>query len=541
MSGAGLQADVTTVRSTVPIASLSLDPAFTVGTVDRRLFGSFVEHMGRCVYTGVYEPGHPTADTRGFRGDVLDLVRELGPTIVRYPGGNFVSGYRWEDGIGPVGERPRRVDLAWHSIEPNEVGVDEFVAWCRAADTEPMMAVNLGTRGVAEAVDLLEYCNHPGGTALSDLRRAHGSEQPHDIRVWCLGNELDGWWQVGNKTPQEYGRLAATTAQAMRLVDPRIELVACGSSNTSMPGFAAWESTVLEECYDLVDYVSLHNYYDPVGRSTADHLASASDLDRAIEAVVATADSVGARRKSSHRLRVSVDEWNVWYQSHFEAPPAWTEHPVLIEDTYNVADAVVVGSLLITLLRHADRVGIACQAQLVNVIAPIRTQAGGPAWRQTTFHPFAQAARHARGRVLRVEPRVPSYETDAYGDVPLVDATATHDEESGEVTLLVVSRCLDEPVDLQVDLRGFAGLRLVEATTLTDPDLGAVDTEHSEPVRPRANDRVRLLDGRLEVSLPPVSWNVVRLLATAKPERASVVEQRPRLRDEAATERVETS
>jgi alpha-N-arabinofuranosidase len=495
----------------VPLVSLTLDPAFTVGTVDRRLFGSFVEHMGRCVYTGIYEPGHPTADARGFRGDVLELVRELGPTIVRYPGGNFVSGYRWEDGIGPAENRPRRLDLAWHSIEPNDVGVDEFVAWCRAAGTEPMMAVNLGTRGVAEAVDLLEYCNHPGGTALSDLRRAHGVEEPHDIRVWCLGNELDGWWQVGNKTPQEYGRLAATTAQAMRLVDPRIELVACGSSNTRMPSFAAWESSVLEECYDLVDYVSLHNYYDPVGRSTGDHLASAVDLDRAIDAVVATADSVGARKQSRRRLQISVDEWNVWYQSHFEAPSAWTEHPELIEDTYDVADAVVVGSLLISLLRHADRVGIACQAQLVNVIAPIRTRAGGPAWRQTIFHPFAQAARHARGSVLRVEPRGPSYETYAYGDVPLVDATATHDEETGHVTLLAVNRSLDEPVELVADLRGFTGLRLVEATTLTDPDLGATDTEHSEPVRPRANERVRLVDGRLELSLPPVSWNVLRL------------------------------
>src|SRR4051794_40819828 len=203
-------------------ASLTLDPAFRVGPVDRRLFGSFVEHMGRCVYTGIFEPGHPTADERGFRGDVLDLVRELGPGVVRYPGGNFVSGYRWEDGVGPVAARPRRLDLAWHAVEPNAFGTDEFVAWCRAAGAEPMLAVNLGTRGIQEAVDLLEYCNHPGGTRLSDLRRANGATEPHDVRLWCLGNEMDGPWQVGHRPAAEYGALATRTARAMKLMDPRV-------------------------------------------------------------------------------------------------------------------------------------------------------------------------------------------------------------------------------------------------------------------------------------------------------------------------------
>ncbi len=263
-------------------AQLTLDPAFRVGAVDRRLFGSFAEHMGRCIYTGLFEPDHPTATAAGFRGDVLDLVRELGATLVRYPGGNFVSNYRWEDGVGPVEDRPRRLDLAWRSLESNAFGVDEFAAWCEAAGVEPMMAVNLGTRGVQEAVDLLEYCNHPEGTALSDLRRANGTKEPHDIRVWCLGNEMDGPWQIGHKTAAEYGRLAAETARAMRRLDPRVELVACGSSNTRMPTFASWEATVLEECYDAVDHVSLHNYYDPTVADLPDFLASGVDLDRAI-------------------------------------------------------------------------------------------------------------------------------------------------------------------------------------------------------------------------------------------------------------------
>ncbi|MDN4175034.1 alpha-N-arabinofuranosidase [Nocardioides sp. SOB77] len=501
-------------------ATLTLDPSFTVGAVDRRLFGSFVEHMGRCVYTGIHEPGHPTADERGFRGDVLDLVRELGPTIVRYPGGNFVSGYRWEDGIGPLEDRPRRLDLAWRSWESNQVGVDEFVAWCRAAGTEPMMAVNLGTRGVREAVDLLEYCNHPGGTAWSDLRRAHGAEQPHDVRVWCLGNELDGPWQIGQKTAWEYGRLAAETAHAMRRVDPRVELVACGSSNSTMPTFASWEATVLAECYEVVDHVSLHNYYDPLGRTLGDHLASGVDLDRAIDAIVATADHVGARLKSRRRLGVSVDEWNVWYQSRFdgEASLEWAEARPLIEDTYDVADAAVVGSLLITLLRHADRVSIACQAQLVNVIAPIRTEAGGPAWRQTIFHPFAQAAAHARGEVLRVEPRVACYDTADHGEVPLLDATATHDPDTGALTVLAVNRSTDAPLELDADARAFAGHRLVAATTLAAPDVRTTLTAaDQQAVAPSPNPTARLEDGRLTAALPPVSWNVLRLEPVASP------------------------
>ncbi len=490
-------------------ARLSLDPAYRVGAVDRRLFGSLVEHMGRCVYTGIYEPDHPRAEPDGFRADVRDLVRELGATILRYPGGNFVSGYRWEDGIGPRDERPRRLDLAWRTIENNHVGVDDFVSWCRTVDAEPMLAVNLGTRGVQEAVDLLEYCNHPEGTALSDLRRANGAKEPHDVRVWCLGNELDGPWQVGHKSAAEYGRLAAETARAMRMVDQRVELVACGSSNSQMPTFGGWEATVLEHCYDLVDYVSLHNYYEPHDGDVDSFLASGVDLDRAIDAIVSTADAVGARLRSRHRLKLSVDEWNVWYQQLFPGQDqlGYVERRPLIEDRYDVTDAVVVGSLLITLLRHADRVGIGCQAQLVNVIAPILTEPGGAAWRQTIFHPFAQASALARGDVLRVEPQVATYETSRYGDVPVLDASATHDPETGAVTVFAVNRSSTEPVQLDADVRAL-GAHQVEATTMTatEPDV----------VLPRPLEGGTSTDGRMRVELPPVSWTVIRLVPLTK-------------------------
>ncbi|BCB77703.1 alpha-N-arabinofuranosidase [Phytohabitans flavus] len=497
-------------------ASCVLDPTAVVAPVRRRTFGSFVEHMGRCVYTGLYEPGHPLADEDGFRTDVLALTRELGVTVVRYPGGNFVSGYRWEDGIGPREGRPRRRDLAWHSIETNEMGIDEFARWAGKAEVEIMYAVNLGTRGVQEALDVHEYVNHPAGTALSELRRANGAAEPYGIRLWCLGNELDGPWQTGHKTAQEYGLLAAATARALRSAEPGLELVACGSSSSAMPTFGAWEATVLEHAYDAVDYVSCHAYYEELGGDLGSFLASAVDMDHFVDSVVATADSVGARLRSKKKINISFDEWNVWYMSRFmarEPDSEWPVAPRLIEDEYNVADAVVVGGLLISLLRHSDRVTAACQAQLVNVIAPIRTEPGGPAWRQTIFHPFAKTAALARGSVLRTGLDTPTYETARHGEVSLVDAVATHDGHGGDVAVFAVNRGQSDPVELAVDLRLFDGdLRVAEAWTLADDDIRATNT-HDEPERvvPQPT-RLLSLDGRtLRVVLPPVSWSAIRL------------------------------
>ncbi|WP_371784811.1 arabinosylfuranosidase ArfA [Streptosporangium subroseum] len=497
-------------------ASLTLDPAFKVAPVRRRTFGTFVEHLGRCVYTGIYEPGHPTADEDGFRRDVLELTRELGVTTARYPGGNFVSGYRWEDGVGPRDRRPRRLDLAWHSTETNEFGLDEFVAWTRKAGVEPMMAVNLGTRGIAEALDLLEYCNIEAGTRLSDLRVAGGAKEPHGIRMWCLGNEMDGPWQIGHKTAHEYGRLAAETARAMRMIDPGLELVACGSSSSSMPTFGAWEATVLEETYDVVDFISCHAYYEEHDGDLASFLASAMDMDHFVDSVVATADSVGARLKSRKKLNISFDEWNVWYLSRFqnaEPPQDWPVAPPLLEDHYHLADAVTFGGLLISLLRHSDRVTSACLAQLVNVIAPIMTEPGGRAWKQTTFHPFAQASRYAVGQVLRVESDSPTHETARFEEVAALDAVATHDEETGATTLFAVNRSVDQPLTLTVDLRALGPVRLAEATVLSGPDPYVRNTADApDTVTPRANADVRLDAGTLEITLPAVSWNVIRLI-----------------------------
>ncbi|MGP3982411.1 arabinosylfuranosidase ArfA [Streptomyces sp. KR80] len=501
-------------------ARFTLDPAFAVGDVDPRLFGSFVEHLGRCVYTGIFEPGHPAAGEDGLRSDVLELIRELGVTAIRYPGGNFVSGYRWEDSVGPVDERPRRLDLAWRSTETNRFGLSEFISFVKkiGPQAEPMMALNLGTRGVAEAVRLQEYANHPSGTALSDLRVSHGDKDPYGIRLWCLGNEMDGPWQTGHKTAEEYGRLAAETARAMRQIDPSVELVACGSSGQSMPTFAAWEATVLTETYDLVDYISLHAYYEELDGDRDSFLASAVDMESFIDNVVATCDHVGAKLKSTKKINLSFDEWNVWYLTRFQqqeqrSPLDWPEAPRLLEDNYSVTDAVVFGSLLIALLRHADRVTVACLAQLVNVIAPILTEPGGPAWRQTTFFPFAQASRHGRGQVLEVRVDSPTYETQQYGEVPLLHATAVRDPQTGAVTVFAVNRSQTDPLPLEVALHGLHVTRLVEHSVLGDADPDARNTLAApERVTPHpAAEGTTLTNGTLRTTLEPMSWNMIRL------------------------------
>jgi len=501
----------------MPRAHLTV-AAEPVADVDPRLFGSFVEHLGRAVYDGLYEPGHPAADEDGFRTDVLALVRELGATTVRYPGGNFVSGYRWEDGVGPREQRPRRLDLAWHSLETNEVGLDEFARWARRAGLELVLAVNLGTRGVQEALDLLEYCNVPAGTTLSDARVAAGTPEPHAVRMWCLGNEMDGPWQLGHSTAEEYGRLAARTAQAMRQLDPSVELVACGSSSAQMPTFGTWERTVLEHTYDVVDHISCHAYYKLTDGDVASFLASGVDMDRFIESVAATADHVKAVKGSDRTLTIAFDEWNVWDAEHYEAQEKrtavddWPVAPRLLEHSYTVADALVVGGLLISLLRHAGRVRSANLAQLVNVIAPIMTEPGGPAWRQTIFHPFATASRLARGQVLHGSLRADRVTTARYGEVDVVDAVVTRDEAVGHTTLLVLNRATDAPTVLTVDLAALGPVGTVEATTLTDADLTARNTL-TEPDRvvPVPLREVHREGTVLTLELPPASWTAVTL------------------------------
>src|SRR6188474_1655736 len=351
--------------------------------VDRRVLGSFLEHLGRAIYSGVYQPGSPLADARGFRTDLAREIKELGVPIVRYPGGNFVSGYNWLDGVGPKAQRPTVLERAWNSIETNQFGTNEFVEWCRQVGTEPLLGMNFGTGSVESALAYVEYCNLPRGTRWSDLRRAHGYEEPHAVKYWCLGNEMDGPWQIGQLQAREYGRKARDAAKQMRVIDRDLQLIACGSSGTFMPQYLAWDREVLEECYDQIDGLSLHAYYGNTarlsGNSSARYLAMNLDMDRHIHEIAAVCDYVQGLQKSRKRLWLSFDEWNVWYRARSgdATNGRRTAAPRLLEEVYNLEDALLVGGLVNTLLRNSDRVHVACLAQLINVIAPLVTHEAG--------------------------------------------------------------------------------------------------------------------------------------------------------------------
>ena len=499
-------------------ASITIEKDYVIDTVEKFIFGSFIEHLGRCVYQGIYEPEHSESDEFGFRKDVIELIKELSIPIIRYPGGNFVSNYRWEDGIGPAEARPRRLDLAWRTIEPNSVGVNEFVQWCRRAGAEPMMAINLGTRGIESALDFLEYCNHPSKSYMSDMRIKHGYKEPHSIKAWCLGNEMDGSWQVGHRTAYEYGRLASETARAMRMMDPSIKMISCGSSNTQMQTFPEWEAETLSHTYDAVDYISLHQYFSNEHGDTADFLAMSMETDYFIRTVIAVCDYVKAKKRGKKDIMLSFDEWNVWYHSIKQDDEAmkndpWNFAPRLLEDIYTFEDALVVGCMLITFLKHADRLKMACMAQLVNVIAPIMTEAGGSACRQTTFYPLLHVSQYGRGIALRPIVKSPKYDSRNYTDVPYLEAVAVADNDTGAITVFAVNRSLGDSLTVECVIRGGGEYRLLEHIVMENDDLLAVNTVSApynvSPFK-RTDSVADIGSGKFEVKLRRASWNVIR-------------------------------
>ena len=448
-----------------------INKEFAIGTIEKDVWGSFIEHMGRAVYGGIYEPGHPLADEEGFRTDVIEAVRAAGVPKVRYPGGNFLSGYVWRDGIGR--ERPARLDLAWGQLEPNIIGLHEFYSWAQKAGAEVMMSVNMGTGTPRDAAQLVEYCNHPGGTAFSDLRRRNGREKPFGIRTWCIGNEMDGDWQICALTAEEYGRKAAETAKMMRWVDKDIELVVCGSSTPDQKTYPAWDRIVLQHTYDYVDYLSMHRYYTYPDdtQNVGDFLSSHTDFDAFIKTVAATADYVKGYKRSKKRMKISVDEWNVWHTKpapnrvdvHNDCDEArWTVGARRLENIYDLADALTMAGMACTLINNADRVKMGCLAQLVNVIAPIFTEVGGGMFKQTIYYPYAMAIAHAKGVALRTVVCGEKMES-CYGDSEKVYTACAY--EDGSYALFAINKTAEEQIcdlDFQV-----TPVRMTERTQLT--------------------------------------------------------------------------
>jgi alpha-L-arabinofuranosidase len=493
--------------------------------LDPRLLGAFLEHLGRSIYTGVYDPKSPLADARGFRTDVIAAVKGLGVPIIRYPGGNFVSGYNWLDGVGPKTARPTVLERAWNSVETNQFGTNEFMEWCKAVGTEPLLAFNLGTGTPEMAVAYVEYCNVDKGTKWSELRRAHGYQQPHNVRYWCMGNEMDGPWQMGHMPAREYGRKARDTAHQIRVIDDSLQLVACGSSNSNMPTYLVWDREVLEECYDQVDAISLHNYYGNTarlsGNQTSRYLAMNLDMERQILEIAAVCDYVQGLRKSPKRLWLSFDEWNVWYRARTGAAVNGnrTFAPKLLEEVYNLEDALLVGGFINSLLRQSDRVRIACLAQIVNVIAPLVTNEKG-VLRQSIYYPYAWALQHARGRVLDLNVESETYAIRGEGlqpdfarddQVPFVDVTVTVSPQDGQACVLMLNRDLDAERELTLEWRDPTPTRVLGCETLTGPDVKAFNTfEQPQQVAPRVLDPPQA-GSSMTFKLPARSYTVARL------------------------------
>jgi alpha-N-arabinofuranosidase len=512
-------------QTTGGVTRVTIDAARYRADIDRRLFGSFLEHLGRAIYTGVYQPGSPLSDRNGFRTDVIAEVKTLGVPIVRYPGGNFVSGYNWLDGVGPRDKRPTVLERAWNSLETNQFGTNEFVDWCRLVGAEPLLGFNFGTGTAEMAVNLVEYCNVNRGTKWSDLRRSHGYEQPHNIRYWCLGNEMDGPWQMGQLTARDYGRKAVDAARQIRVIDRGVRLIACGSSGTNMPQYLVWDREVLEECYDQVDGLSLHAYYGNTQaltrNNTARYLAMNLDMERQIAEANAVCDYVQGMRRSSKRLWLSFDEWNVWYRARSgdAVNGNRTFAPKLLEEVYNLEDALLVGGFINTLVRNADRVRGACLAQLVNVIAPLVTNDAG-VLRQSTFYPYSWALRYARGRVLDLRIESETYPIRAEGlqadfarnaDVPFVDIVATRNPENGEACVLMLNRDLDAEREVALEWRDMTPNRVIACETLTGSDLKAFNTfEQKQRVVPRAL-AAPSPGSRMTLKLPARSYTVLHL------------------------------
>ncbi len=479
---------------------------FHVGQVDRRIFGGFAEHLGRCVYEGMYDPGSPLSDENGYRTDVIAALKRLQMPVMRYPGGNFVSCFDWRDSIGPKDKRPKRLDYAWGSTESNQFGLDEFMPWCRKLGTEPMMAVNLGTLGTMEAAHLLEYCNLNTDTYWANQRRKNASADPYNVKYWCLGNEMDGPWQAGHIPAHEYALKADAASRMMKGLDRKIETIICGSCANTLPTYLDWDRTVLQHCWDTVDYVSAHRYSENHANNSPEFLAEGVAIDRVLADYSGVLEYVRGVKKSKKRIYVCFDEWNVWYRAHGGAKD-WEEAPHLLEEVYNLEDALVAAQYLNAFIRRADLVKMACIAQIVNVIAPVMTNKNSLVF-QTIFHPFEMISTYAKGVSLDLSINCPTYSAGKHGDAPIFDAAGTYCAESGRVMLSIVNRS-DAPQELTLNLLDRTASKIIFAQQTAGDDLKKANTFAEPNAVVPSVAKATIANGAVKLSLAKTSHAVI--------------------------------
>jgi alpha-N-arabinofuranosidase len=462
------------VFAQAPQARIKIDVDRTIGEVHPHIFGNFAEHLGRCIYGGIFEEGSPLADQDGYRKDVAQAIKGLGVTLLRWPGGNFVSGYDWKDGIGPRDQRPVRAEGAWGTLEPNRFGTDEFLQYAERIGVEPYICINAGLGTVEEARQWVEYTNEARPTYWAQQRRKNGRDKPYNVKIWGLGNEIDGPWQLGHKNAEDYTKFALEAAKAMRRVDPDIKLIASGSSNFGQGAdWIGWNRVVLEKLRSEIDYISLHTYIGNPSNDLERFLAAGQDIDNRIEIVEGLIQAAQAGRPNPRPIYIAYDEWNVWYRARGN-----TEHEhgaTRLEEIYNFEDALAMGMFLNSFFRHADSVKMANLAQIVNVIAPIFTNKEG-LFLQPIYFPIAEYAKQRGNMAVDLLVTSPTYKVGNRPPLGYLDSSATYNPKTGELFLNVLNRSKDKNIPARIDnVTGKLG-GTVEVWELNHPDLKAVHT-----------------------------------------------------------------
>ncbi len=479
---------------------------YIIGRIDNRIYGSLLEHMGRVVYTGIYDENSQNTNDLNFRTDVISAIKNAGITTIRYPGGNFVSTYNWEDGVGPIEKRPSCLDLAWRSIETNRFGTDEFMKWSKLTNTNPLVAVNLGTRGIQDAINYIEYCNIKSGSKYSQMRIDNGVYNPYNIKMWCLGNEMDGKWQIGHKLAHEYGRLAAETSKAMKVVDPTIETVLCGSSLNIMETYPDWEMQVLDDAYEYVDYISLHQYFGGQEKGTEAFLRQADEINEYIDTVNSIIKFTKAKKKAQNHVYISLDEWGVWTHASSETVKEseavrWSEAPAISEMIYTFEDSLLFAGMLMAIMNNCDVVKIACQALVTNISSMIMTDKNGGMWLQTIYYPFSLMAKYGKGVVL---------DTKNSDKEKILSSVIIHNEEKSEIVAFILNRS-NEEIDIEINCAGYKPLEIIEHIIFHSNDLKVTNEIEHDAVKPKNIDNAILKNDIIRARIEKFSWNLVRI------------------------------
>ena len=527
-------------------ATMTVHPDFRIGEISGRLFGAFLEPIGSMVNGSMFNPKHPTADEQGLRRDFYEALKESGLPAVRLPGGNFVSGWQWKDSIGPMDQRKTHLDMAWFQYIRNDVGHDEYLQWAEKAGTEAIYTVNLGTGTLQDAADCVEYTNFEGGTFWSDLRKKNGHEKPYGVKTWCLGNEMDGPWQIASweKDPRGYGVLAHETSKAMKWVDPSIETIACVSSSPFLNHYPDWDLSVLEECYSAVDYISLHHYHSAPPDLPQGLMAGYQAYEDYIRTEIALCDFVKTKLRSKKTMMLALDEYASMIRPRGEMhlgmggrqnaemfnvfqpgrqyvrhdPDDWSTRRNPPRD-HEMRQALGLTGTMLVMLNHADRVKIGCAT---GGLAALCCTDREHVWKGATYYPYTQMIRWAKGESLRCEISCETYDVPGYAiddmnqyggftGVQTIQAAAALNEAAGEMTVFVINADAAEEQELKLDARGFEGWQFAEHIEMFAEDPEAQNTwDHPDRILPVRNTETKAEKGIVTARLKKESWNVLR-------------------------------